>query len=114
MDTKWTFDRSSRNLFVKNIKDSNLKISRRPYKYSFDEIEDVKTVVETVTESINAGSISQSSRSHEVYRILIVLKSNKESNKKSNKKLIMSTDEKIPINQERQAEIVSLIKNYLS
>ncbi len=104
-DTKWTFDRNLRKLFIKNAKfwpKSWRPRTRDSYEYSFNKIESIKTSVEVKTVSTSSGF----SRSYEVYELSILLT--------SKKKLIISTNEKTPINQERQTQIVSLIKNYLS
>jgi hypothetical protein len=103
-DTRWTFDKDSRKLFVKNSK--FLIASPLPCKYSFDKIKSVKTNLKTITTSMGPTITMQIYRKYKVYRLSILLKSNKE--------MIISTDKKTPINQERQSEIANLIRSYLT
>jgi hypothetical protein len=88
-DTRWTFDRSLRKLFIKNAK--FLTASRYPHECSYNEIRTVITDLKRLTNS-RAGSTF--STTYEVYRLSIILASNKE--------MIITDDEKTPINQERQ------------
>lgn len=107
-DTRWTFDKNSRKLFIKNAKFSTKSWrprTRNSYEYSFNKIESVKTSLEVKSYSTSTNALSSSYR-YEVYELSILLT--------PNKKVIIATNEKTPINQERQTQIVSLIKNYLS
>ncbi len=96
LDTICTFDRSLRKLIIKNPK--FLPTQFYPYEYSFNEIANIRTVLSTVNQS--------ETNSYEVYTLSVLLT--------SNKAIVISEEKKSSINQEKQAEIVNLIQNYLS
>jgi hypothetical protein len=108
IDTTWIFDKSLRKLIIKNPKFSRpqgrrykYSFNTRPYEYSFDEIANITTELRVETSTSGYRTYS-----YEVYRLSVLLT--------SNNVIVISYDEKSPINQEKQAEIVNLIQNYLS
>jgi hypothetical protein len=96
-DATWTFDRRLRKLIIKNSK--YFRTQLRSYEYSFDEIAEITTNLTRIVTSVKR-------KKSEVYRLSILLK--------TNKLIVITVEKKSPMNLEKQAEIVNLIQNYLS